>query len=177
MRLWAHPRACGEYTDSTVYTFHQVGSPPRMRGLCRFLCRLSRPVRLTPAHAGTISLWIFSERPLGAHPRVCGEDTDWVCPLGAIAGSPPRIRGLYQRVRAVSDHVGLTPAHAGKIGSVRRGVRRDQAHPRACGEDKGDTAWRCRKRGSPPHMRGRYGGIAGKSISHGLTPARAKTIV
>ena len=73
-----------------------------------------------------------------------------------VAGSPPRMRGKFLRQNGPSRTIRLTPAHAGKIrwGSlpyrssrahpVHTGKMRNrhdrsgcqQAHPRACGEDR-----------------------------------------
>ena len=150
----AHPRVCGEDINTTARVVKYEGSPPRMRGLCVSKSAPFPSFGLTPAHAGKIHRLLATRITTWAHPRACGEDTRHQLRISPDQGSPPRMRGRYGLGMSSWGYRGLTPAHAGKIGSVRRGVRRDQAHPRACGEDKGDTAWRCRKRGSPPRMRG-----------------------
>ena len=47
-----HPRGCGENVQKVFPIFPISGSPPRMRGKRRRLCRLCRSKRITPADAG-----------------------------------------------------------------------------------------------------------------------------
>ena len=47
-----HPRACGENWLSDLWGGIKNGSPPRMRGKQGAIADISRPYRITPAHAG-----------------------------------------------------------------------------------------------------------------------------
>ena len=53
---WAHPRACGEDASWTLSVSLTIGSPPRMRGRWFHLCIDDYIDRLTPAHAGKMSI-------------------------------------------------------------------------------------------------------------------------
>ena len=47
-----HPRACGEYSDAGLTQKASAGSPPRMRGIHKFLANVRHEAGITPAHAG-----------------------------------------------------------------------------------------------------------------------------
>ena len=70
-----HPRVCGEKNGENGLTFHQMGSPPRMRGKVGWSAERSRPEGITPAYAGKSFLRSSSQLLNGDHPRVCGEKT------------------------------------------------------------------------------------------------------
>ena len=133
-RIRAHPRTYGEYRST--YNITSIGD------------------RLTPAYAGnTFGYCSFASLP-GAHPRACGE---YFVPAGgdvARTGSPPRMRGIWQRRGFFFSISGLTPAHAGNIFKVRNKSCADKAHPRACGEYYVASCSNVYPYGSPPRMRG-----------------------
>ena len=68
-----HPRVCGEKNGENGLTFHQMGSPPRMRGKVGWSAERSRPEGITPAYAGKSFLRSSSQLLNGDHPRMCGE--------------------------------------------------------------------------------------------------------
>jgi len=49
-----HPRACGEHRTTGAVCPKVTGSPPRMRGALPALEGITLPLRITPAHAGSI---------------------------------------------------------------------------------------------------------------------------
>ena len=61
---WDHPRACGEQLRRTHPGLWEMGSPPRMRGA--ELDDEGKPlwVRITPAHAGSRTVWMPKMRSL-----------------------------------------------------------------------------------------------------------------
>ena len=131
----AHPRVCGENNTHLGSAPGWVGSSPRVRG---------KPVGglITACGGGLIPACAGKTDPIGivihwwgAHPRVCGENTDAQAVAQAKTGSSPRVRGkpstTYQRMCAT----GLIPACAGKTVSLRREEGSLRAHPRVCGEN------------------------------------------
>ena len=88
-----HPRVCGEKNGENGLTFHQMGSPPRMRGKVGWSAERSRPEGITPAYAGKSFLRSSSQLLNGDHPRVCGEKRMPVVVVTLLVGSPPRMRG------------------------------------------------------------------------------------
>jgi len=88
-----HPRVCGEQ-ECAPPTSHLVeGSPPRVRGTGKKVCKVSHDGRITPACAG--NRVCQDDRRNGArdHPRVCGEQPWPDGDKGTRQGSPPRVRG------------------------------------------------------------------------------------
>jgi len=73
-----HPRVCGE--QHSFFNGHGTveGSPPRMRGTV-----LGEPYswpefRITPAYAGNSYVFPFKEVMPRDHPRVCGEQGNFM---------------------------------------------------------------------------------------------------
>ena len=89
-----HPRVCGEKNGENGLTFHQMGSPPRMRGKVGWSAERSRPEGITPAYAGKSFLRSSSQLLNGDHPRVCGEK--------------------YPAMKSILPPLRITPAYAGK---------------------------------------------------------------
>ena len=129
-----HPRVCGEKNGENGLTFHQMGSPPRMRGKVGWSAERSRPEGITPAYAGKSFLRSSSQLLNGDHPRVCGEKFSPLDTRFDSMGSPPRMRGkeLFVSRRPVSFRI--TPAYAGKSRSESRRAKPCTDHPRVCGE-------------------------------------------
>ena len=73
----------------------------------------------------------------------------------AQAGSPPRMRGKPNDETSISAHTGITPAYAGKTQFFAFAPRRDQDHPRVCGENNPHVVGIIGQPGSPPRMRGK----------------------
>ena len=70
-------------------------------------------------------------------------------------GSPPRRRGKDKAEHLVQDHIGITPAQAGKRCYLCASTKSSWDHPRVGGEKfvyKNKTADQV---GSPPHGRGK----------------------
>ena len=96
---------------------------------------------ITPAYAGKrlggqgmcLSVW--------DHPRLCGEKQSVQQYQCIHAGSPPPMRGKDGKKKQEKKSHGITPAYAGKRGSVKRSSRATQDHPRLCGEK--DLCWAC----------------------------------
>ena len=68
-----HPRACGDYAFSKVVSSLSLGSPPRMRGLWTEDRQNGSHHRITPAHAGTMSMSSDFRALNRDHPRACGD--------------------------------------------------------------------------------------------------------
>ena len=134
-----HPRACGENWRIPRHLNSHDGSPPRMRGKQIGIQYTSVARRITPAHAGKTNIFIVIKYQHADHPRACGENADLSNPNIMTEGSPPRMRGkpcFEDADRAVRR---ITPAHAGKTTPDKIYTVWQPDHPRACGENGGDT--------------------------------------
>ena len=155
-------------------SYHNVwGSPPRMRGKgaeCGGGCR-SR--RITPAYAGKRATVKRQAPPPGDHPRVCGEKKLHPLPEHGRKGSPPRMRGKGPDDCSAEPAAGITPAYAGKRRRSERCHRRNQDHPRVCGEKVAGSVFLVPKGGSPPRMRGKVLDFCVLPFQKGITPAYA----
>lgn len=83
----------------------------------------------------------------------------------ATVGSPPRRRGKAEEPREPGTFDRITPAWAGKSGSLCFANLLTQDHPRAGGEKITDETIGTVIQGSPPHGRGKT-----RHLSHGLLP-------
>ena len=168
-----HPRVCGEKMYGLLGASFALGSPPRMRGKGRVLPVFDSLTGITPAYAGkSVYFAIFCDF-VEDHPRVCGEKQNAPIMQGLNLGSPPRMRGkvLFQRRTA---HVqGITPAYAGKSVPRLQVLRKNQDHPRVCGEKGTFLAKPNGKLGSPPRMRGKESANARTRHRARITPAYA----
>ena len=150
-----HPRVCGEKNGENGLTFHQMGSPPRMRGKVGWSAERSRPEGITPAYAGKSFLRSSSQLLNGDHPRVCGEKLLMnLVPLRE-QGSPPRMRGKDATRWLSNINSRITPAYAGKSLLISSSALSSRDHPRVCGEKQHEPAGQHRCLGSPPRMRGK----------------------
>ena len=135
----AHPRACGENTETRAGARGEMGSSPRMRGKLAG-CMLHRQSRgLIPAHAGKTRPRSGPVCAGRAHPRACGENGRGLCVVAEHAGSSPRMRGKPSSHEFDLTGLGLIPAHAGKTFVKCVHYVRRWAHPRACGENRGSN--------------------------------------
>ena len=152
---WAHPRVCGENSDSQRIRTTTSGSSPRMRG--KHIADTGRgTVRgLIPAYAGKTGYICLTCVDKRAHPRVCGENTLWLSSQIDRQGSSPRMRGKRYVDHLEWGYDGLIPAYAGK--TLPRPPIRDRsgAHPRVCGENSITDSSVIVSRGSSPRMRGK----------------------
>ena len=129
--------------------------------------------RITPADAGKTQLFMLAPRRDQDHPRGCGENCQLCSPYFNAPGSPPRMRGKLRYNIAKVIQIRITPADAGKTGTVGVSAVGMEDHPRGCGENVYRGLRKARPEGSPPRMRGklpyRFLGHVGKRI----TPADA----
>ena len=90
-----------------------------------------------------------------------------------VLGSPPPMRGkvVSERRRKVSS--GITPAYAGKSYFHGSSQRKNQDHPRLCGEKIQKKVKILQFLGSPPPMRGKAAGRKTSESANGITPAYA----
>ena len=88
-------------------------------------------------------------------------------------GSPPRRRGKDKAEHLVQDHIGITPAQAGKRCYLCASTKSSWDHPRVGGEKAKITPRLKRCRGSPPHGRGKVAQKVHKGGKSRITPAWA----
>ena len=128
---------------------------------------------ITPAHAGKRKSKFVRRQQREDHPRACGEKAANFRAECGPKGSPPRMRGKGDCPSNRRFAVGITPAYAGKSGTVPRPDALNEDHPRACGEKQFSCIVPLGVLGSPPRMRGKgWAGSPWGSIS-GITPAHA----
>ena len=77
LRARDHPRVCGEKTPVQVMVEQPKGSPPRMRGKGKSVCKNLGRVGISPAYAGKRRCWAGCKLLVWDHPRVCGEKNLW----------------------------------------------------------------------------------------------------
>ena len=75
-----------------------------------------------------------------------------------ILGSPPRVRGKLNDVNPLNEYPRITPACAGKTYGGRPEQRKEQDHPRVCGENEYPIEIVETPVGSPPRVRGKHFG-------------------
>ena len=107
------------------------------------------------------------------HPRMCGEKADNGFLRDFHSGSPPHVRGKVKAGTKFELWGGITPACAGKSGSLRVIGASIWDHPRMCGEKATFLSLRYLRMGSPPHVRGKGQTIAAGDVVDGITPACA----
>ena len=150
-----------------------TGSSPRVRGILEDRLGFRRRGRIIPACAG--NTWQGQPQTTTSqdHPRVCGEYWRALCPLLALPGSSPRVRGIRDAHGIAVAGAGIIPSCAGNTRSPhwRRKSRAD--HPRVCGEYLLRTMWDRRNWGSSPRVRGIHVQCAGHTDTHRIIPACA----
>ena len=88
-------------------------------------------------------------------------------------GSPPRRRGKDKAEHLVQDHIGITPAQAGKRCYLCASTKSSWDHPRVGGEKAKITPRLKRCRGSPPRGRGKVTRLYALADLERITPAWA----
>ena len=88
-------------------------------------------------------------------------------------GSPPRRRGKDKAEHLVQDHIGITPAQAGKRCYLCASTKSSWDHPRVGGEKVQRTNQDQTGLGSPPRGRGKATGIEVPVSAERITPAWA----
>ena len=168
-----HPRACGEKNGENGLTFHQMGSPPRVRGKGVHIAHRQGCEGITPAHAGKRMAFLSATKRRWDHPRTCGEKKLNVPCEVHPTGSPPRMRGKDTGTMGFGGAERITPAYAGKSTVTSSGGLDDEDHPRVCGEKRGVRLPGGLGRGSPPRMRGKADAATHGFLTQGITPAYA----
>ena len=172
-----HPRSCGK--DSHVVPVIHVpgGSPPLVRERRTPGKGTGCIQRITPARAGKTRRCSLCSGMCQDHPRSCGKDSEMAMAGMTLSGSPPLVRERPKNIRNRPGNGGITPARAGKTGTVRRLPIIKEDHPRSCGKDWVDVTVTLPVSGSPPLVRERRSACAASCAAHGITPARAgKTV-
>ena len=164
---------CGEKPRPSWAYARAIGSPPRVRGKVTIIRHISMVDRITPACAGKSMTQSAAAQCWWDHPRVCGEKSP--CPRirQRRSGSPPRVRGKGQKLRAGPCYSRITPACAGKRLAGQIDVVFFGDHPRVCGEKDGRGRAREAGKGSPPRVRGKAEQPSLTNELIGITPACA----
>ena len=89
------------------------------------------------------------------------------------AGSPPRMRGKQPDSLVFGKKNRITPADAGKTGTISITDDYVQDHPRGCGENAFPSSPTAVTEGSPPRMRGKLDIDEATGGRIGITPADA----
>ena len=134
-RSGAHPRVCGENATPKPRSNSVPGSSPRVRGKRYDFSTSPHFSGLIPACAGKTVSTRSVTTPIGAHPRVCGENKVVSGDAWPRTGSSPRVRGKRGHWCLLSHVSGLIPACAGKTESCCLLCHLMVAHPRVCGEN------------------------------------------
>ena len=172
-----HPRRCGENTAAEAVAKLRRESPPQVRGKRGTKPTMTKDQRITPAGAGKTQGKIFPPREIKDHPRRCGENDNRNLFAFLQVGSPPQVRGKQSDPQAIVQHLGITPAGAGKTANFSICVDGAGDHPRRCGENFPADSPVEACTGSPPQVRGKRGGHGYGQTSRRITPAGAgKTI-
>ena len=95
-----HPRVCGEQLTVAVTVVPVEGSSPRVRGAAEVNGLRDKRVGIIPACAGSSRPFLRGRERQRDHPRVCGEQPDWMVKLVAAWGSSPRVRGADLKIPA-----------------------------------------------------------------------------
>ena len=150
-----------------------LGSPPRRRGKVHEWKRGGNIGGITPAWAGKSFRFFISIGCKEDHPRVGGERSGMKGMKSWKLGSPPRRRGKDKAEHLVQDHIGITPAQAGKRCYLCASTKSSWDHPRVGGEKAKITPRLKRCRGSPPRGRGKVVRPDVVAKAAGITPAWA----
>ena len=129
--------------------------------------------RITPAGAGKTQLFNNINIDIKDHPRRCGENRKMRPKTKKQKGSPPQVRGKHNPIKQAQKKIRITPAGAGKTQFLMLAPRRDQDHPRRCGENYQPVSRKGDCEGSPPQVRGKLSRTPKHSRDPGITPAGA----
>ena len=129
--------------------------------------------RITPAYAGKRLSGGGSPSSTRDHPRLCGEKSKKAPKCKQLLGSPPPMRGKEGFFRSKVRGVRITPAYAGKSRFSPYRRRKNEDHPRLCGEKWRGVNIKFSAQGSPPPMRGKVTVSSSSRVTMGITPAYA----
>ena len=152
---WAHPRVCGENGEGCIMVAFPLGSSPRVRGKPIQAAAGAISAGLIPACAGKTPTGSVAPSVAWAHPRVCGENLEWLEGVTDMPGSSPRVRGKRKPSLAGYGSLGLIPACAGKTIDADSTLPESKAHPRVCGENSRHACVTHHLTGSSPRVRGK----------------------
>ena len=133
-QLWITPAYAGKSKVARLGNILGRGSPPLTRGKALHRVRDPAEARITPAYAGKRQNTLVPTIMARDHPRLRGEKPYlFFCNFGHL-GSPPLTRGkaVVQNDSKIAERI--TPAYAGKSGSVRARPADFWDHPRLRGE-------------------------------------------
>ena len=164
---------CGEKNITSRTKNSELGSPPRVRGKAIHPLTTQGIKGITPACAGKRAHRVIQAAAHRDHPRVCGEKSIICWVVVTPMGSPPRVRGKAFSGFFGAVFVGITPACAGKRVHDRQTYRKNQDHPRVCGEKGGTWTQTELNQGSPPRVRGKEQPKTLEACLAGITPACA----
>ncbi len=171
----AHPRSRGDHRSRRARPGRWGGSPPLARGPLLGVDPHALGGRLTPARAGTTSVFASYGAYTPAHPRSRGDHPACASSGLGSCGSPPLARGPQCGPVHRRGDVRLTPARAGTT-APRSGHRGPgAAHPRSRGDHRMNRRNHRPVNGSPPLARGPQRPSRTGPGHRRLTPARAGT--
>ena len=165
---------CGEQLFHPLGCPRVMGSSPRVRGAGHEELDVSLLAGIIPACAGSSRHTSIRLSWPWDHPRVCGEQETYVCAMGDLGGSSPRVRGAVTHFAPPCSLDGIIPACAGSRSpptcarrwtgdhprvcgeqpASSRARRGPWDHPRVCGEQIDASAFGTSVRGSSPRVRG-----------------------
>ena len=128
-----HPRVCGNHAIQITTQAHISGSPPRVREPPAIPSRTDSRIRITPACAGTTTLYFIVDNYCWDHPRVCGNHSTGLPPMSFLRGSPPRVREPLDGQCPSNQSTRITPACAGTTVPRSSRASQEEDHPRVCG--------------------------------------------
>ena len=173
LKIWDHPRGCGEHVVAFLAHIGHGGSSPRMRGAQQVRRRKRVHHGITPADAGSTFYLTEQARTFGDHPRGCGEHDISVMGRTMSSGSSPRMRGALRSGRSAPGYRRIIPADAGSTHQAHPTVDGQGDHPRGCGEHLLITWSGHNPSGSSPRMRGAQSSFLIRLPPLGIIPADA----
>ena len=114
-----HPRMCGKNPAQKYMCFREEGSPPHVREELACLSLAAAQLGITPACAGRIRGAFLLLPFFKDHPRMCGKNRFRTGDVTDVWGSPPRMREESGNSIFGEITFGITPAHAGRMLSLR----------------------------------------------------------
>ena len=113
-----------------------------------------------PAYAGKTHHAKRSIRSDKEHPRVCGENAQFLLETLRKTGTSPRMRGKPAEKIGCPPSSRNIPAYAGKTFDIGDAVAGQKEHPRVCGENGATIGRGISRAGTSPRMRGKLmGGV------------------
>ena len=134
-----HPRARGEQRRESHHDQTTCGSSPRTRGTVIDGQHAAIRQRFIPAHAGNRRRRRAPSPAATVHPRARGEQAAFGLAVAAHFGSSPRTRGTGHGETKATCLWRFIPAHAGNSCPTHLRTLARSVHPRARGEQPGDT--------------------------------------